>query len=236
MTWIWEFVIPIWEFVLIFAADIGLKIGPWAGLQMLITLIVLFHNVMSSSDEVNSKFFDVFLKSVSHRVYHAVFWLAVSYPPVNRDLLISHHVYDLIIGAMLIHNVWVFHWCIIMIMIFANTSIKIKKRQCRNIILFHQYVACFNMFKEVRWRLHVELDPQINMRLQMKLYDHYLGTCDKDTFLLCTGTAIVTESKAALWTDGRYFLQAEKQLDSNWTLMKTGDWYMVHTPVSVALL
>lgn len=27
---------------------------------------------------------------------------------------------------------------------------------------------------------------------------------------------------AALWTDGRYFLQAEKQLDKNWTLMKAG--------------
>ena len=37
-----------------------------------------------------------------------------------------------------------------------------------------------------------------------------------------TGTAIVTEDKAALWTDGRYFLQAESQLDSNWILMKDG--------------
>eukprot|EP00210_Caulerpa_lentillifera_P005501 g5261.t1 len=36
------------------------------------------------------------------------------------------------------------------------------------------------------------------------------------------GTAIVTEDKAALWTDGRYFLQAEKQLSSDWTLMKAG--------------
>jgi len=36
------------------------------------------------------------------------------------------------------------------------------------------------------------------------------------------GTAIVTANEALLWTDGRYFLQAEKQLDSNWTLMKSG--------------
>jgi len=36
------------------------------------------------------------------------------------------------------------------------------------------------------------------------------------------GLAIVTENEAALWTDGRYFLQAEKQLDSNWKLMKVG--------------
>ena len=32
----------------------------------------------------------------------------------------------------------------------------------------------------------------------------------------------MTESKAALWTDGRYYLQAEAQLDANWTLMKDG--------------
>ncbi|XP_055371615.1 LOW QUALITY PROTEIN: xaa-Pro aminopeptidase ApepP-like [Condylostylus longicornis] len=36
------------------------------------------------------------------------------------------------------------------------------------------------------------------------------------------GTAVVTNDKALLWTDGRYYQQAEKQLDSNWTLMKDG--------------
>jgi len=40
------------------------------------------------------------------------------------------------------------------------------------------------------------------------------------------GLAIVTQGgagdHAALWTDGRYHLQASKQLDSNWTLMKSG--------------
>ncbi|CAG8652193.1 25766_t:CDS:10, partial [Racocetra persica] len=34
--------------------------------------------------------------------------------------------------------------------------------------------------------------------------------------------AIVSNDAAALFTDGRYFLQASKQLDSNWTLMKQG--------------
>lgn len=38
-----------------------------------------------------------------------------------------------------------------------------------------------------------------------------------------TGTAIVTEQYAALWTDGRYFLQATQQMDNNWTLMKMGN-------------
>ncbi|KAE9598125.1 putative hydrolase [Lupinus albus] len=37
------------------------------------------------------------------------------------------------------------------------------------------------------------------------------------------GTAVVTKDKAALWTDGRYFLQAEKQLNSSWILMRAGN-------------
>lgn len=36
------------------------------------------------------------------------------------------------------------------------------------------------------------------------------------------GTAVVTEKEALLWTDGRYYQQAGKQLDENWTLMKDG--------------
>ncbi|GAB2287331.1 Aminopeptidase P2 [Dionaea muscipula] len=37
------------------------------------------------------------------------------------------------------------------------------------------------------------------------------------------GTVVVTRDKAALWTDGRYFLQAEKQLSSSWILMRAGN-------------
>ncbi|KAJ2992148.1 hypothetical protein HDV02_003264, partial [Globomyces sp. JEL0801] len=36
------------------------------------------------------------------------------------------------------------------------------------------------------------------------------------------GLAVVTLDKAALWTDGRYFLQASQQLTSQWTLQKAG--------------
>lgn len=32
----------------------------------------------------------------------------------------------------------------------------------------------------------------------------------------------MTLKEAALWTDGRYFLQATNQLDANWILMKGG--------------
>lgn len=52
-------------------------------------------------------------------------------------------------------------------------------------------------------------------------------TCDGNGqgimfLLMCLGTAIVTPTEALLWTDGRYFLQAEKELDENWTLMRDG--------------
>lgn len=40
--------------------------------------------------------------------------------------------------------------------------------------------------------------------------------------LFSIGYAVVLEDKAALWTDGRYFLQAENELDCNWILMKDG--------------
>uniref|UniRef100_A0A7S0ZFC2 Xaa-Pro aminopeptidase P n=1 Tax=Timspurckia oligopyrenoides TaxID=708627 RepID=A0A7S0ZFC2_9RHOD len=36
------------------------------------------------------------------------------------------------------------------------------------------------------------------------------------------GTALITMDSACLWTDGRYFLQAENQLSESWRLMKAG--------------
>ncbi|XP_062607855.1 xaa-Pro aminopeptidase 1-like [Saccostrea cucullata] len=72
----------------------------------------------------------------------------------------------------------------------------------------------------------------------------YIAPCDCrrafiSGFTGSAGTAVITTEKAALWTDGRYFLQAEKQLDENWTLMKDGqpstptqaDWLAKELPV-----
>uniref|UniRef100_A0A3B4CJX0 Xaa-Pro aminopeptidase 1 n=1 Tax=Pygocentrus nattereri TaxID=42514 RepID=A0A3B4CJX0_PYGNA len=55
----------------------------------------------------------------------------------------------------------------------------------------------------------------------------YIAPCDCRREFVCgfngsAGTAIVTEQHAAMWTDGRYFLQASQQMDNNWTLMKMG--------------
>ncbi|KAL9601741.1 MAG: hypothetical protein Q9219_002352 [cf. Caloplaca sp. 3 TL-2023] len=55
----------------------------------------------------------------------------------------------------------------------------------------------------------------------------YIAPCDArrefiSGFSGSAGTAVITLEKAALATDGRYFNQASKQLDSNWHLLKQG--------------
>jgi len=53
----------------------------------------------------------------------------------------------------------------------------------------------------------------------------YIADCDKRTAFISgfTGSnslSVITLDDAALWTDGRYFIQAEKELGTNWILMK----------------
>jgi len=55
----------------------------------------------------------------------------------------------------------------------------------------------------------------------------YIAPCDArrafiSGFSGSAGCAVITHEKAALATDGRYFNQAAKQLDSNWLLLKQG--------------
>lgn len=53
----------------------------------------------------------------------------------------------------------------------------------------------------------------------------YIGPRDaRMTFMTgfkgSAGTAVVTRTKAALWTDSRYWVQAEREMDCNWELQK----------------
>lgn len=76
----------------------------------------------------------------------------------------------------------------------------------------------------------IKLDQQLDAYLIPSSDAHsseYLANRDKrrqfiSNFTGSSGTALVTHSDALLWTDGRYFLQASQELDSNWTLMKDG--------------
>jgi hypothetical protein len=75
------------------------------------------------------------------------------------------------------------------------------------------------------------------VRLMVLLSRSY---CSQGTEYICgfsgsAGTAVITLEKASLATDGRYFNQASKQLDTNWTLLKQGmedvptwqEWYAI---------
>ncbi|EEH54876.1 uncharacterized protein MICPUCDRAFT_44647 [Micromonas pusilla CCMP1545] len=58
-------------------------------------------------------------------------------------------------------------------------------------------------------------------------FSEYVATCYErrawvSNFTGSAGTALVTRDEALLWTDGRYFLQAEKELGEEWTLMRGG--------------
>lgn len=73
----------------------------------------------------------------------------------------------------------------------------------------------------------------------------YLAPQDKrrvfiSGFTGSAGTAVITDTDACMWTDGRYFLQASEEMDCNWTLMKEGVpstpsqaiWLSKHLPPS----
>ncbi|KAI8057047.1 Creatinase/aminopeptidase [Syncephalis plumigaleata] len=76
------------------------------------------------------------------------------------------------------------------------------------------------------------LDPRYNLTAYVipsedAHQSEYIADCDKrrhyiSGFSGSAGCAVVTRDTAALFTDGRYFLQASQELDENWTLMKQG--------------
>ena len=56
-------------------------------------------------------------------------------------------------------------------------------------------------------------------------------------------TAVVTTDEAALWTDGRYFIQAERELSCDWSLIRMGqpgepsvtDWLIQVLPIDATV-
>ena len=73
------------------------------------------------------------------------------------------------------------------------------------------------------------------LHLPSSLQSEYLAAVDERRAFLTgftgsAGTAVVTQTEACLWTDGRYHLQAAAEMDHNWTLMKDGQYR--HIPTS----
>lgn len=71
----------------------------------------------------------------------------------------------------------------------------------------------------------------------------FLLTNPKSSFTGSAGLAIVSKTTAYLVTDSRYWLQAEKELDENWRLIRSGtdqgprnwvDWISVRTRFSIS--
>lgn len=68
------------------------------------------------------------------------------------------------------------------------------------------------------------LIPSSDPHMSEYLPDHYAARSWFSGFNGSAGTLAVTSEKAALWADGRYFIQAEHQLEgSGIELMKIGE-------------
>jgi len=88
--------------------------------------------------------------------------------------------------------------------------------------LLKQLRAFMKNTKYVSEDLHAYIVPSADSH-----GSEYLAACDDRRAFLTgftgsAGTAVVTHNKACLWTDGRYYLQAAREMDHNWTLMKDG--------------
>lgn len=70
--------------------------------------------------------------------------------------------------------------------------------------------------------------PLEELKLQAIFSIHSIHSCNCGLLLINSvlfhsqGTAVVTQDKAVLWTDSRYWVQAERQMDCNWELEKGG--------------
>lgn len=76
--------------------------------------------------------------------------------------------------------------------------------------------------KYVNEALNAYIVPSCDAHNSEYLAEHDKRRAFISGFTGSAGTAVITHQDACMWTDGRYFLQASQELDSNWTLMKEG--------------
>ena len=65
--------------------------------------------------------------------------------------------------------------------------------------------------------------PSADAHRSEYVHPHYERRAYVSGFTGSAGTVVVTASAALLWTDGRYFLQAERELGPEWTLMRSAE-------------
>ncbi|XP_006881847.1 PREDICTED: xaa-Pro aminopeptidase 2 [Elephantulus edwardii] len=83
------------------------------------------------------------------------------------------------------------------------------------------------------WNLSAYIIPEADAHMSEYVGDHDKRRAWMTGFTGSAGMAVVTLAKAALWTDSRYWTQAERQMDCNWELHKevdTIDWLLEEIP------
>ena len=70
--------------------------------------------------------------------------------------------------------------------------------------------------------VHAFVVPSGEAHLSEYVHPCYERRAFVSGFTGSAGTAVITRDAALLWTDGRYFLQAEGELSDEWTLMRMG--------------
>ena len=75
----------------------------------------------------------------------------------------------------------------------------------------------------VNENIHATIIPTDDYHLSEYVCDYFKGRAYLSGFTGSAGVLLVLQNEALLWTDGRYFIQAEKQLYSNVKLMRMGD-------------
>ncbi|KAF4795347.1 Xaa-Pro aminopeptidase 2 [Turdus rufiventris] len=84
---------------------------------------------------------------------------------------------------------------------------------------------------------HAYIVPSTDAHMSEYISERDARLCWLTGFSGSAGTAVVTQDKAALWTDSRYWTQAEREMDCNWELQRTissesiGTWILKEVPV-----
>jgi len=104
----------------------------------------------------------------------------------------------------------------------AKSSKEIRKAQTK-VVVDEKLSSIRRLFSEPGVGIDAYIIPSQDAHQSEFIAECYARRAYISGFTGSAGTAVVTKDKAALWTDGRYFLQAEKQLNSSWILMRAGN-------------
>ncbi|WCJ43144.1 Aminopeptidase P2 [Euphorbia peplus] len=107
--------------------------------------------------------------------------------------------------------------------ISAKPSSEIRRNRPTKSQPDHKLPALRELFSNPGIAIDAYIIPSQDAHQSEFIAECYMRRAYISGFTGSAGTAVVTKEKAALWTDGRYFLQAEKQLNSSWMLMRAGN-------------